>query len=148
MESGAALGVSTGGLSFNPNTFHDISYKGDPATASALLANAGDLAADVLAYGRRIGLTDTEASFLRINPGGGTPSLDYNAMNAYYAQHPLTQNAGNTATPTPSYMIPSTPVAGYNSGGSAMVNVTAVNPTSRSVSDGIIIGLRQVGVKV
>ncbi len=74
-------------------------------------------------------------------------SLDYNALNAYYAQHQLHQTAGNTASPNPSYMIPSTPVNSYNAG-SATVSVTAVNPTSRSVSDGIIIGLRQVGVKV
>jgi len=88
--------------------------------------------------------------FLRVNPGGGIPSLDYNAMNAYYAQHQLHQNASNEATPTPSYMVPITPTnpIGTSSGGSIPITVNALNPSARGVADGIVQGLRQIGVKV
>lgn len=154
VESGAAQGVSTGGATwggawngFTGDTSAMLNaintYGGDPSLLSGFSAKWGPLAGDVLRSARNRGLTDTEAMFS--SPGG---SLDYNAMNAYYAQHPLQQNAGNQASPTPSYLIPGTPTGSYNSGGNAAVTVNALNPSSRGVVDGIITGLRQIGVKV
>jgi hypothetical protein len=104
-----------------------------------------------LLAGRQMGLTDKEASFLTINPGGGRPALDLQAMYAYYAANPTPQRP---VTPNQSFQIPSTPVNNFNTGapgmggGSIPITVNALNPSSRGVADGIVQSLRQIGVKV
>lgn len=146
-ESGAALGTSTGGVQFSgftdPNVNPAIQY----------LINQG--------YKGMGPITGEEASYLRnqlhyADPTEGWQKYFQEWVPDLQALTPAGRdqmNSGfhfgpsNTATPTPANLIPGTPVNSFNSGG-AMVTVNALNPSSRGVVDGIITGLRQIGVKV
>jgi len=163
-ESGAAQGASTGTLAFSGFGQPPV---GGASILETALAQAGinPALAHLHAYDAIINAYEQRFA---IPSGGWGPYFEaigipkvYIPSTLYNPGYVTTGFAANFAVnpddllgPTPSTLIPSTPTPSYNTGGGsfsshpASVTVNALNPSSRGVVDGIVTGLRQIGVKV
>lgn len=146
-ESGAALGVSTGGLKWGgPNSLG----AGNPLDPRAMGKNKyGNYETAVDSYMREA-VSRPDGGWDLVSPAG-FPTITVPPGNL--------PNPSNMLPSTPRNLIPSTPVNNIGSSGgsfggggggygNAMVTVNALNPSSRGVADGIVTSLRQLGVKI
>jgi len=162
--SASAIGPALSGAGSNPYAPNaPLATTGTitPASQTAAINAMGDAAAlmkraaddQLNAALGQLQATGRLSDYASVVTANGVTTYALNPLVVRAMPSAATDPSAYLPSAPPSYAAPSNPFTGGSSGffpggGSVPVTVNALNPSSRGVVDGIITGLRQIGVKV